>query len=487
MQSNESDNNTLIRRGIPKMHGTARLAALTLVVVLPAVAALQPAQAEVPDFRKIVSEQRAAVVNISTTQKVEQRSGGIPPELLDQLPPNSPFRDFFRRFGDGQPQQRERSSLGSGFIVSDNGYILTNAHVVADADEIVVRLEDNREFDAEVVGTDKDSDVGMLKIDADNLPTVTLGDSDELKVGQWVLAIGSPFGLEHTATQGIVSALNRSLPNDTYTPFIQTDVAVNPGNSGGPLFNGDGEVIGINSQIFSRTGGYMGLSFAVPINTAMDIAKQLRETGRVERGYLGVTIQPVDRGLAESFGLDKPVGALVSDLIEDGPAARAGLKPGDVILEFNGTDIVEAGDLPPAVGSTPVGSEAEVVIVRDGKRMTIEVEVGRLSDYRETEEADRQSSKDPDTSLNVAVRELTADERREMGLGDRGLLVQKVGPGPVADAGIRPGDILLRIGRQPLVEVEDMEKAIENLPSGKPVAIQIRRGDRTLFVSLTLP
>lgn len=469
------------------MRNTARVLAVALIALLPAVAALQPARASVPDFSKIVSEQRAAVVNISTTQKVDS-GGGIPPELLERLPPNSPFRDFFRRFGeDGQPQQRERSSLGSGFIVSEDGFILTNAHVVAEADEIVVRLEDNREFEAEVIGTDKDSDVGVLRIDAENLPTVELGDSDELKVGQWVLAIGSPFGLEHTATQGIVSALNRSLPNDTYTPFIQTDVAVNPGNSGGPLFNGDGEVIGINSQIFSRTGGYMGLSFAVPINTAMDIAGQLRETGRVERGYLGVTIQPVDRGLAESFGLDKPVGALVSDLIGDGPAAKAGLKPGDVILEFNGTKIIEAADLPPAVGTTPVGSDAEVTIMREGERMTIDIEVGRLSDYRETEDGNEKASRESDTSLNVAVRELSADERSEMELGDRGLLVQKVGPGPVADAGIRPGDILLRIGKQPLIEVDDMKKAIENLPAGKPVAIQIRRGDRTLFVSLTLP
>ncbi|MDZ7828674.1 MAG: DegQ family serine endoprotease [Halofilum sp. (in: g-proteobacteria)] len=470
------------------MRNSARVLAVALIAVLSAMAALQPARASVPDFSRIVSEQRAAVVNISTTQKIDSTSSGIPPELLERLPPDSPFRDFFRRFGgDGQPQQRERSSLGSGFIVSEDGFILTNAHVVAEADEIVVRLEDNREFEAEVIGTDKDSDVGVLKIDAENLPTVELGDSDELKVGQWVLAIGSPFGLDHTATQGIVSALNRSLPNDTYTPFIQTDVAVNPGNSGGPLFNGDGEVVGINSQIFSRTGGYMGLSFAVPINTAMDIAKQLRETGRVERGYLGVTIQPVDRGLAESFGLDKPVGALVSDLIGDGPAARAGLQPGDVILEFNGTKIIEAADLPPAVGTTPVGSEAEVTIMREGERMTLDVEVGRLSDYRESDSDSEKASRESDTSLNVAVRELSADERSEMELGDRGLLVQKVGPGPVADAGIRPGDILLRIGKQPLIEVEDMRKAIENLPAGKPVAIQIRRGDRTLFVSLTLP
>lgn len=469
------------------MRRTARAFTVALLALLPALAVVQVARAEVPDFSRIVSEQRAAVVNIATTQTIEGHAGGLPPGLLDQLPPDSPFREFFRRFGGDQPQQRQRSSLGSGFIISEDGLILTNAHVVDEADEIVVRLDDNREFEAEVIGTDRDSDVGVLKIDAEDLPTVSLGDSDDLKVGQWVLAIGSPFGLEHTATQGIVSALNRSLPNDTYTAFIQTDVAVNPGNSGGPLFNGDGEVIGINSQIFSRTGGYMGLSFAVPINTAMNIADQLREFGRVERGYLGVTIQPVDRGLAESFGLDKPVGALVSDLIGDGPAAAAGIQPGDVILEFNGTPIIEAADLPPAVGSTPVGSQAEVTVMRDGERVTIEVKVGRLSEYRESEEGETRSSKESDTSLNVAVRELSADERSEMELGDRGLLVQKVGPGPVANAGIRPGDILLRIGKQPLIEVEDMEAAIEGLPPGKPVAIQIRRGDRTLFVSLTLP
>ena len=467
----------------------ARQAPTVILAVLAlAVAALQPARAQVPDFARIVEENRAAVVNISTTQTVEQGSYGLPPELLERLPPDSPFREFFRRFQEGQPQQRERNSLGSGFIVSADGYILTNAHVVAEADEIMVRLDDNREFEAEVIGADPDSDVGVLKIDAEDLPTVRLGDSDELRVGQWVLAIGSPFGLEHTATQGIVSALNRSLPNDTYTPFIQTDVAVNPGNSGGPLFNGDGEVVGINAQIFSRTGGYMGLSFAVPINTATDIAEQLRETGRVERGYLGVTIQPVDRGLAESFGLDKPIGALVSDLVDGAPAEEAGIQPGDVILRFNDTPINEAADLPPAVGRTPVGSKARVTVMRDGERRTIEVEVGRLSDYREDDGGRPElSSRDSGTSLNVAVRELSAEERREMGLGDQGLLVERVGPGPVAEAGIRPGDILLRIGRQPLSEVEQLKEAIEDLPAGKPVALQIRRGDRTLFVSLALP
>ena len=459
---------------------TAAALGLALAVGAP----LPAGAAETPDFTRIVRENRDAVVNISTTQSVEG-SAGVPEGLLEQLPPNSPFREFFKRFGEQHPQ-RERSSLGSGFIMSQDGYILTNAHVIAEADEIVVKLADQREFDAEVVGHDKRSDVGLLKIDAENLPTAEIGDSSELQVGQWVLAIGSPFGLEHTATQGIVSALERSLPNDTYTPFIQTDVAVNPGNSGGPLFNGDGEVIGINSQIFSRTGGYMGLSFAVPINVAMEVAEQLKTSGKVSRGYLGVSIQSVDRGLAESFGLDKPVGALVSDVLPDSPAEAAGLQAGDIILEFTGRRIAEAADLPPVVGRTEVGSEAEVTVLRDGERRTITVELGELP---EEPGAGGGSSGDEgsQTSLNLAVRELTGSERSELGLGDHGLLVQKVGPGPVAEAGIRPGDILLRIGKQPLSSVEQLEQAVRELPRGRPVAVQIRRGDNSLFVSLTLP
>lgn len=454
--------------------------ALALGASLPAGAA------ETPDFTQIVKDNRDAVVNISTTQKVE---GGaqVPEGLLERLPPDSPFRDFFERFGERQ-QQRERSSLGSGFIMSPDGYVLTNAHVISEADEIVVKLADQREFDAEVVGYDERSDVGLLKIDAEGLPTLEIGDSDALEVGQWVLAIGSPFGLDHTATQGIVSALERSLPNDTYTPFIQTDVAVNPGNSGGPLFNGDGEVIGINAQIFSRTGGFMGLSFAVPINVAMDVAEQLRTEGKVRRGYLGVSIQPVDRGLAESFGLDKPVGALVSDVLPDSPAQEAGLEAGDIILEFDGQRIAEAADLPPVVGRTAIGSEAEVTVLREGERRTITVEVGELPDEPGAGgDAESSGGEGSDTSLNLGVRELTDSERSELGLEDRGLLVQKVGAGPVADAGIRPGDILLRIGKQPLTSVDDLEQAVADLPHGRPVAVQIRRGDNSLFVSLTLP
>ncbi len=460
------------------------------------VGATIPARADdrVPDFTQIVETHRNAVVHIATTQTVSRGSGQVPEGLMERLPPDSPFREFFERFERGDPgRQRERSSLGSGFVISDDGYVLTNAHVVAEADQIIVKMEDRQEYEAEVVGTDKPSDVALLKIDAEGLDTVDLGDSEQLQVGQWVLAIGSPFGLEHTATQGIVSALNRNLPNDTYTPFIQTDVAVNPGNSGGPLFNGQGEVIGINSQIFSRSGGYMGLSFAVPINTAMDVVEQLKEHGRVERGYLGVNIQPIDRGLAESFSLDKPIGALISDTVPDGPAEQAGLKAGDVILAFDGEQVAEAADLPPMVGRTRAGESVEVEVLRDGERQTIEVEVGALSDYEETtgrsdsDDGGRDGDGSEDTALNVAVRELTSEERQELGLRDRGLLVQRVGAGPVAEAGIRPGDILLRLGREELSSVEQLKETVKSLPRDQPVAVQIRRGDNTLFVSLTLP
>jgi len=445
---------------------------------------------DAPDFARIVKQNRDAVVNISTTQTIKGGdNSGLPQGFLDQLPPNSPFREFFKHFGgqgQGQGQQYERNSLGSGFIISSDGYILTNAHVIADADEIVVKLADNREFEAKVVGYDKPSDVGLLKIPADHLPTLKIGDSSKLEVGQWVLAIGSPFGLEHTATAGIVSALNRNLPNETYASFIQTDVAVNPGNSGGPLFDTDGRVVGINSQIYSRTGGYMGLSFAVPINSAMEVVKQLKKGGKVERGYLGVTIQSVDRDLAKSFGLDKPVGALVSEVMPDSPAKQAGVQAGDVILEFNGHKISDAGDLPPVVGHTEVGKAVDMQVVRDGARKTISVKVGALSEHKDTSGSKDQPNEADHTTLNVAVRELNKQERDDLGIGDRGLLVQKVGPGPVAEAGIRPGDILLRIGKTTLSTVEQLKDAVKDLPAGQPVAVQIRRGDSTLFVSLTL-
>ena len=473
-----------------QMQRLVKPAGLLAVLVL-VLGSLQPAvAASVPDFTRIVKDNRDAVVNVATTQQVETNNPGIPREFLEQLPPGHPLKRFFERFGgdggDGGRGGRERTSLGSGFIISEDGYVLTNAHVVSKADEIVVKLHDNRQFEARVVGLDKPTDVGLLKIDASDLPTVAIGDSDRLEVGQWLLAIGSPFGLDYTATQGIVSALERSLPNDTYTPFIQTDVAVNPGNSGGPLFNGQGKVVGINSQIFSRTGGYMGLSFAVPIETAMDIAGQLREDGSVERGYLGVRIQPVDGGLAESFGLDRPVGALVAEVMPDGPAADAGLRSGDVILRYDGREVADASDLPPMVGRTAIGKRVELEIVRDAERRTLEIEIGSRP-ARDRSAGGDESSAGTGAALNLAVRELSREDREKLGLEERGLLVEKVGPGPVAKAGIRPGDVLLEIGGQSLSGTGDLRRAIERLPHGEPVAVQIRRGERTLFVSLTVP
>jgi len=469
----------------------AWLKTITALVAVGALAgaAFQPAVgADVPDFEHIVKQNRAAVVNVATKREVQASDAGIPEGMLDQLPPGHPLRRFFRRFGEGQGngQKHEQSALGSGFIISEDGYILTNTHVIKDADEIVVKLADNRQLEAKVVGSDKPSDVALLKVDAHDLPTVEIGDSSDLQVGQWVLAIGSPFGLEHTATQGIVSALDRNLPNDTYTSFIQTDVAVNPGNSGVPLFDGDGDVIGINSQIYSRTGGYMGLSFAIPINTAMNVVDALKEHGAVKRGYLGVSIQGVDRGLAESFGLDKPVGALVSDIHPDTPAADSDLKVGDVILRFDGKKVTDAGDLPPLVGHTAPGTSVDMKVMRDGKMRDVEVEVGALSDYSDSGSSGSDDSAHKAT-LNIAVRPLTDSEQQKLGLDNGGLLVGKVGPGPMAKAGVKPGDILLKLDGKQLTSIEQLKQLVADLPRGKPVPLQIRRGDGRLFVSLTLP
>lgn len=458
-----------------------------LLAMLCVIAASTAWTAEPPDFTGIVKAQRDAVVNIATTQKVDQ-SHALPDGLPEQIPPDHPLRRFFKRFGgDGAPQQRRHTSLGSGFILSKDGYVLTNAHVIAEADEIFVQLADHRQLKAEVVGLDKRSDIGLLKVDGDNLPTVDIGNSKRLEVGQWVLAIGAPFGLEYTATQGIVSALQRSLPNDTYTSFIQTDVAVNPGNSGGPLFNLDGEVVGVNSQIFSRTGGSIGLSFAVPINTAMNVVEELKKDGKVERGYLGVTIQPVSRALAESFGLDKPVGALVAGVTSGGPAQAAGLKAGDVILRVNDQKIMDAGELPPLVGGLAPGSKVDLQIMRDGERRTVSVQLGALADYAPQQTGARSGPSDRPTSLNAAVRPLTEKEREGMGLEERGLLVQKLAPGVLASAGVRPGDILLSIGGHKLADVPDLKRAIQQLPPGKPVPVHVQREGRALFLTLTVP
>ncbi|MGH8353365.1 MAG: DegQ family serine endoprotease, partial [Pseudomonas sp.] len=355
----------------------------TLIAVLFLSQALA-VRAELPDFTELVEAASPAVVNISTRQKLPARPVVGSPEMpdLEGLPPM--FREFFERNIPQVPRnpeggrQREVQSLGSGFIISADGYVLTNNHVVADADEIIVRLSDRSELEAKLIGADPRSDVALLKVEGKGLPTVKLGKSDDLKVGAWVLAIGSPFGFDHSVTAGIVSAKGRSLPNESYVPFIQTDVAINPGNSGGPLFNLEGEVIGINSQIFTRSGGFMGLSFAIPIAVAMDVADQLKTEGKVSRGWLGVVIQEVNKDLAESFGLEKPAGALVAQVLEGGPAAKSGLQVGDVILSLNGLPIVMSADLPHLVGGLKPGDIAKMEVVREGTRKTLQMTIGAL-------------------------------------------------------------------------------------------------------------
>ena len=334
-------------------------------------------------FSPIVERNTAAVVSISVTSKMKAEQAKLPHELIPQLPEDSPFNEFFERFLEKNPdslRERKARGFGSGFLISHDGYILTNAHVVKDAEKILVQLSDRSEQLAQLVGLDMRTDVALIKIEARDLSTVMVGDSDDLKVGEWVLAIGSPFGLERTATQGIVSALGRSLPSETYVPFIQTDVAVNPGNSGGPLFNLRGEAIGINSQIFSRTGGYMGLSFAIPINLGMQIAKQLKNQGYVSRGWLGVTIQPLTRALAESFKLEQSTGALVVQVTPNSPADKAGVRVGDIITSYNGTQVSESAALPPLVGATPIGKTVPIRVLRNGKTKILKAKIQALKE-----------------------------------------------------------------------------------------------------------
>ncbi|MBM3347083.1 MAG: Do family serine endopeptidase, partial [Betaproteobacteria bacterium] len=331
------------------------------------------AQRTLPDFATLVEQHGAAVVNISTVQKTRTSAQGFP------VQPGDPFYEFFRRFQQPQqPQERRSSGIGSGFVVSADGYILTNAHVVAEATEVTVKLTDKREFKARVVGLDKRTDVALLKVDASGLPAVRIGDPSQLRAGEWVAAIGSPFGLENTVTAGIVSAKARSLPSENYVPFIQTDVAINPGNSGGPLFNLNGEVVGINSQIYSQSGGYMGLSFSIPIDVAMKIKDQLQKFGKASHGRIGVVIQPVSRDLAESFGLAKPQGALVANVEPGGPADKAGIKPGDVLLAVNGKDVEQSNELPRIVSEMPPGSRASFKVWSKGAARDISVTIGEL-------------------------------------------------------------------------------------------------------------
>ncbi|MGE8408229.1 MAG: DegQ family serine endoprotease [Pseudomonas sp.] len=448
------------------------------------------AQAEaLPDFTTLVEQASPAVVNISTKQKLpDRRVGSAQMPDLNGLPPA--FREFFERSLPQQPRggdrQREAQSLGSGFIISDDGYVLTNNHVVADADEIIVRLSDRSELQAKLVGTDPRTDVALLKVEGKNLPTVKLGDSSKLKVGEWVLAIGSPFGFDHSVTKGIVSAKGRTLPNDTYVPFIQTDVAINPGNSGGPLFNMNGEVVGINSQIFTRSGGFMGLSFAIPIDVAIDVSNQLKKDGKVSRGWLGVVIQEVNKDLAESFGLDKPAGALVAQVLEDGPAAKGGLQVGDVILSLNGQPIVMSADLPHLVGGLKDGAKAKLEIIRNGKRQNLDVTIGALpDDDQEIASSASGSAERSSNRLGVTVSDLTAEQKKTLEL-QGGVVIKEVQDGPASLIGLRPGDVISHLNNQAITSAKEFTEIAKELPKNRSVSMRVLRQGRASFITFKL-
>jgi len=435
---------------------------------------------DLPDFTELAEKQGPAVVNVSTTQTVQAQQG------IPQLPfsEDDPFYEFFKRFAPPVPREFESKSLGSGFIISSDGYLLTNAHVVADADEVTVKLTDKREFKAKVIGSDRRTDVALLKIEATGLPKVTMGDPAKLKVGEWVVAIGSPFGFENSVTAGIVSAKGRSLPQENFVPFIQTDVAINPGNSGGPLFNLKGEVVGINSQIYSRTGGFMGLSFAIPIDAAMDVTEQLRTTGKVSRGRIGVVIQEVTKELADSFGLSKPVGALINSVEKGSPADKAGLEPSDVILKFDDKTVNSSADLPRIVGSTKPGSKVTVQIWRKGASKDISLTIGEIPADEKVAQRSGKRSKTPDNRLGITLSDLTADQRSELGIRG-GILVEDV-QGTAARAGIRRGDIILAVNNQDVKSVDQFSQLIGKYDKGRNIALLVRRGDNALYIPLRI-
>lgn len=446
--------------------------------------------AQLPDFTEMVKTNGVAVVNVSTTQKAPPEAENAPgqPQLPEGMPPE--MEEFFKRFLEDQGGgyvPRDTTSLGSGFIISPDGYILTNSHVVKDADEIVVKLSDRRELVAKVIGYDTRTDVAVLKVDAKDLPVVTIGEPNKLQVGEWVLAIGSPFGFEQSVTAGIVSAKGRSLPGGNYVPFIQTDVAINPGNSGGPLFSMEGKVVGINSQIYSRTGGFMGLSFAIPMDVVMNVVDQIKATGKAAHGWLGVQIQDVTRELAESFGMRRPQGALVSKVLPDSPAEKAGLQIGDIVTEFNGQPIEASGDLPPLVGITPINNKATLKIIRQGETKTIDFKVGLLPDeVDKLAETKTAPPKLPHNRLGISVVDLTDQQRETLQVMKNGVLVQDVGKGAAQDAGIQRGDVILRIQNNVIRDAADFEKIVKNLPAGKSVAALVQRQGSPVFLAIKI-
>lgn len=452
------------------------------------------ASAQLPDFVDLVDRNSPAVVNISTSQ--EMAASEQVPDMPD-LPEGHPFRDFMDRFLDENtppPGPRfDSQSLGSGFIVSDDGYILTNNHVVEGATEIIVRLNDRRQLVAELVGADKRSDLALLKVEGADLPTVSIGSSSDLKVGEWVLAIGAPFGFEYSVTAGIISAKGRNLPTESYVPFLQTDVAINPGNSGGPLFNLDGEVVGINSHIYSRSGGFQGISFAIPIELAMDVADQLKAGGVVSRAWLGVVIQDVTRELAESFGMDRPEGALVAQILPDSPAAAADFEPGDVIVEFNGVDVPNSGALPAIVGRAPVGDRVPVVVMRSGEEQVIEVVLEQLPEDLTARAPggaqEQQRDRGEFASLGMTVEPLNQDAREALGLNEdaAGVLVSDVSGEPAREAGLMPGDVITRINRQEIESISALREVLDSVSSGRSIPLLVLRNGTPRFLALRIP
>lgn len=440
--------------------------------------------AKLPDFTDLVKANESAVVNISTV-------GEAPSRMSRGGPRSDQLEEFFRRFGpprerDNQPRLRPRS-LGSGFIIEADGYILTNNHVVEGAEQIMVRLSNREEYEAELIGTDPRSDLALLKVAADKkLPALDIGDSDKLEVGEWVLAIGSPFGFDYSVTAGIVSAKGRSLSNPqtgNYVPFIQTDVAINPGNSGGPLFNLRGEVVGINSQIYSNSGGFMGVSFAIPIEMAMDVVKQLKQNGRVSRGWLGVEILDVSRDLALSYGLDRPQGALVARVMEDSPAAAAGIQEEDIIVEFNGQDIQRSGELPHYVGRAPVGEKSRFTVIRGGKKKQLSVIVGELPEQAGM--PGRTAPNPEQNKIGLSYRDLSEQTKEQLGI-DSGVEVTGVN-GLAAEAGLRPRDIILRMQTKAVADAQALNEIIDNIEPGSIVPILVMRQQQRIFITLKVP
>ena len=456
---------------------------------------VSPQMVGLPDFTTLVEENSPVVVNISTTKKITRRASphqfeGMPEELLKRFfgipgfgsPEGNPHGGKPRDDSDEEAQQQSHS-LGSGFIVSADGYILTNNHVIDGADDIVVRMRNRQELKAKVIGVDARTDVALLKIEADDLPVAKIGRSSSLKVGQWVLAIGEPFGLDYTVTHGIVSAIGRSLPDDTYVPFIQTDVSINPGNSGGPLFNLNGEVVGVNAQIFSKSGGSMGLSFSIPIDIAMNVAEQLMMNGKVKRGFLGVQVQEVTSDLSKSFGLALPTGALVGQTYPDTPAERAGIRAGDIILSFNGQTVTKSADLPPLVGVSKVNEPIKVKLLRQGKEVTVTVE---LTELDKTEQpANNQYGALQDDRLGATVETLSKEELDALNL-PFGVKVLSMRNGAASKAGVLPGDILVTIDFQPVKNVAVLKQILQQAPAGRSLPVRVVRDKRSLFLPLVL-